>query len=137
MKQTIYKTRDYGEFVIRQQYVDTKDSELSSDYQPALVVCRAKRSQSRCAWIIMLSSAFKYVDDPKKGGHSYYMQAATMQICKMLGLSENKMQAFRIAEAILGNLEDLINMPPVDFQPDPVADVSASIDGKHIEATVH
>ena len=137
MKNTIAKTRDYGEFVIRQQYVDTKDSELSSDYQPALVICRPKRIQSRCAWIIMLSSAFKYVDDPQKGGHSYYMQAASLQICKMLGLSENREQAFKIAEAILGNLEDLINMPPVDFQPDPIADISANIDGTHIEATIH
>ena len=137
MKETIYETRDYGEFVLRLQYVNTSTAELSADYQPAIVVCRAKRSQSRCAWIIMLSSAFKYVDDPHKGGHSYYMQAASQQICKMLGLSETKMQAFKIAEAILNNLEDLINMPPVNFQPEPMADISATIDGTHIEATVH
>ena len=137
MKSTIKHTRDYGEFVLRLQYVNTSSNELSSDYEPAIVVCRPKRSQSRCAWIIMLSSAFKYVDDPKKGGHSYYMQAASQQICRMLGLSENKQQAFRIAEAILDNLEDLINMPPVDWQPDAIADISATIDGTHIEATVH
>ena len=137
MRETIYETRDYGEFVLRLQYVNTKHSELSADYEPAIVVCRPKRTQSRCAWIIMLSSAFKYVDDPKKGGHSFYMQAASQQICKMLGLSENKQQAFRIAEAILDNLEDLINMPPVNWQPDPIADISANIQGTHIEATVH
>ena len=137
MKNTIVKTRDYVDFVLRLQYVDITPSELSSDYQPAIVVARAKRSQSRSAWVIMLSSAFKYVDDPKKGGHSYYMQAASCEICKMLGLSETKMQAFKIAEAILENLEDLINMPPVDWQPDPIADISVTIDGKHIEATVH
>ena len=85
----------------------------------------------------MLSSAFKYVDDPQKGGHSFYMQAASQQICKMLGLSETKMQAFKIAEAILINLEDLINMPPVNWQPDPLADISANIAGTHIEATIH
>lgn len=137
MKETIYQTRDYGEFVLRLQYVNTKPSEISADYEPAIIVCRPKRSQSRCAWIIMLSSAYKYVDDPKKGGHSYYMQAASLQICKMLGLSENRQQAFRIAEAILDNLEDLINMPPVDWQPKPIADISANIEGTHIEATVH
>jgi hypothetical protein len=137
MRETIYQTRDYGEFVLRLQYVNTKHSELSADYEPAIVVARPKRGQSRSAWIIMLSSAFKYVDDPKKGGHSFYMQAASQQICRMLNLSENKQQAFRIAEAILDNLEDLINMPPVNWQPDPIADISATIDGKHIEATVH
>ena len=137
MKETIYDTRDYGEFVLRLQYINTKPSEISSDYQPAILIARPKRSQSRSAWIIMLSSAFKYVDDPKKGGHSYYMQAASQQICRMLGLSETKMQAFKIAEAILDNLEDLINMPPVNWQPEPIADISATIDGTHIEATVH
>lgn len=137
MKNTILETRDYGDFVLRLQYVNTTAHELSSDYQPAIVIARAKRSSSRSAWVIMLSSAFKYVDDPKKGGHSYYMQAATCQICKMLGLSETKMQAFKIAEAILDNLEDLINMPPVDWQPEPIADISATIDGTHIQATVH
>jgi hypothetical protein len=137
MKNTIVKTRDYGNFVLRLQYVNTTPSELSSDYQPAIVVARPKRSQSRSAWIIMLSAAFKYVDDPKKGGHSYYMQAASCEICKRLGLSETKMQAFKIAEAILDNLEDLINMPPVNWQPEPIADISANIDGTHIEATLH
>jgi len=137
VKETIYETRDYGNFVLRLQYVNTKPSEISADYQPAIVVCRPKRTQSRSAWIIMLSSAFKYVDDPKKGGHSFYMQAASQQICRMLGLSETKEQAFAIAEAILANLEDLINMPPVNWQPEPIADIQASIDGKHIEATVH
>jgi hypothetical protein len=137
MKETIYKTRDYGDFVIRLQYVNTKPSELSSDYEPAIVVCRPKRIQSRCAWIIMLSSAFKYVDDPHKGEHSAYMVEASGQIEHMLGLGNNVGTRFRIAEAILGNLEDLINMPPVNWQPEPIADLEAHIDGTHIQATVH
>lgn len=137
MKNTIVKTRNYGDFVLRLQYVNTTPHDISSDYQPAIIVARSKRSSSRSAWIIMLSSAFKYVDDPHKGGHSYYMQAASQQICKMLGLSETKMQAFKIAEAILGNLEDLINMPPVDWQSEPIADISANIDGTRIQATLH
>jgi hypothetical protein len=85
----------------------------------------------------MLSSAFKYVDDPQKGGHSQYMQVASYKICDMLNLSVTKEQAFKIAEAILGNLEDLINMPPVNWQPEPIADIQANIDGTHITATVH
>lgn len=137
MKETIFKTKDFNEFVLRLQYVNTKHSELSSDYEPAIVIARPKRSQCRSAWVIMLSSAFKYVDDPKKGGHSFYMQAASQQICHMLGLSQTKEQAFKIAEAILGALEELINMPPVDWQPEPIADVSANIQGTHIEATIH
>ena len=137
MKETIVKTRNYGDFVLRLQYVNTTARELSANYEPAIVVARPKRIQSRAAWIIMLSSAFKYVDDPQRGGHSYYMQAASCQICKMLGMSETKEKAFEVAEAILDNLEDLINMPPVDWQPDPIADISATIDGTHIQATVH
>lgn len=137
MKDTVYSTRDYGEFLLRLQYVNTNPHDLGTDHEPAIVICRPKRTQSRAAWIIMLSSAFKYVDDPKKGGHSSYMQAATLQICKMLGLSENRQQAFRIAEAILDNLEDLINMPPVNWQPDPIADIQADIGGTKIEASIH
>lgn len=137
MKETIVKNKEYGDFVLRLQYVNTTPAELSADYQPAIVIARPKRIQSRSAWIIMLSSAFKYVDDPKRGGHSYYMQAATCQICKMLGLSETREKAFEVAEAILDHLEDLINMPPVDWQPDPIADISANIEGTHIQATIH
>ncbi len=137
MKETIVKNKEYGDFVLRLQYVNATPNELSTDYQPAIVIARPKRGQSRSAWIIMLSSAFKYVDDGKRGGHSYYMQAASQQICRMLGMSETKEKAFEVAEAILENLEDLINMPPVNWQPEPIADISANIAGTHIEATIH
>ena len=79
----------------------------------------------------------KDVDNPKKGAHLYYMQAATQQVGKMRPLPEPKMQDFKIAEAILDNLEDLINIPPVNWQPEPIADISATINGTHIEATIH
>ena len=111
-KNTIVKERDYGEFVLRFQYVNPEPGDLRSGHEPAIVIARPKRMSVRSAWIIMLGASWKYVDDPQKGGHSDYMVTATTKIAEMLKLSQDPKTRFKIAEAILDNLEDLINMPP-------------------------
>lgn len=119
---TIVKTRNFGEFDILFQYVDE---------EPALVI-RANRflSVRRRAYVIKLEAAWKYVDDAfsPHSGHSQYMIKASSVIQEMLGLSDSVDTRFRIAEAILDCLEDLINMKPfkpVDKQA--YADVTGTI----------
>jgi len=128
LSETIRSTRDYGDFVIRMQYVNPNPNEFGSDYEPALVIARPRRIQSRSAWILMLSSAWKYVDPDTDTQHSDYMVESSKKIAEMLNLQPS--QSFQIAEAILDSLEDLINMPPV-FQPTTVvAEGTMTIGGK-------
>lgn len=119
---TIVKTRNFGEFDILFQYVDE---------EPALVI-RAHRFLNirRRAYVIMQESAWKYVDDAfsPHSGHSQYMIHASKVIQEMLGLSDNVDTRFRIAEAILDCLEDLINMKPFKHIDKPVyADVTGTM----------
>ena len=121
-----------GEFVIRMQYINPNPRALDSDYEPAIVICRPKKVQSRCAWVILLSAAWKYVDPTTETQHSEYMRTAAYKIAEMLGLGNSKHAAYKIAEAILDHLEDLINMPPV-FQPKhQIGEATANIGGLNV-----
>ena len=60
----------------------------------------------------MLGASWKYVDTDNGDTYSAYMVEATTRIADMLKLSKDPQSRFKIAEAIIENLEDLINMPP-------------------------
>lgn len=66
---------------------------------------------NRSSYIIPLDSAYKYADS-KTGEPTGYLVTASMQIAKALGLFPDKATCFRIAEAVVDNLPDLIEMPP-------------------------
>jgi hypothetical protein len=101
--ETIQSSKKYGDFEILFQYVNE---------EPALVI-RAHRFLAirRRAWVITLDSAWKYVDT-ETGDHSEYMVEASARIADMILGSTDIRTRFRIAEAIVENLEDLINMKP-------------------------
>lgn len=109
---TIVKTRKFGDFDILFQYVNE---------EPALVV-RAHRflAVRRRAYVITMDSAWKYVDDVESphSGHSKYMVHASAKIEEMLGLGDDIGTRFRIAEAIMDCLEDLLNMKPMKVEVD-------------------
>lgn len=109
---TIVKKRQFGDFDILFQYVNE---------EPALVV-RAHRflSVRKRAYVITLESAWKYVDDVESphSGHSKYMVHASAQIEKMLGLGDDIATRYRIAEAIMDCLEDLVAMKPMKVEVD-------------------
>jgi hypothetical protein len=129
---TIVREKDFNEFVLRLQYVNPSPNDPESEYEPAIVIARPKRASVRSAWIIMLSSAWKYVDD--NDSHSNYMVMATEKITKMLHLSQHIQTRYKVAEAILETLEELINMPPWAI----VADAyTGSIQGNHGEVVFH
>lgn len=116
--ETIQSIRRYGDFEILFQYINE---------QPAMLL-RAHRflNARRRAWAITLDSAWKYVDT-ETGDHSEYTVMASGAIANMLGLGNDIRTRFRIAEAIVDNLEELINMKPYR-RPDNA--VAADIVGK-------
>jgi hypothetical protein len=91
----------------------------------------------RSAYIIMLGAAWKYVDDPKEGGHSEHMVAATIKIAQMLKLSMDAQARFKIAEAIVENLEELINMPPWELVEDQYSGSMTDASGEHKVEVFH
>lgn len=109
---TIVKKRQFGDFDILFQYVNE---------EPALVI-RAHRflAVRKRAYVITLESAWKYVDDvvSPHSGHSEYMVHASAQIESMLGLGDSIATRYRIAEAIMDCLEDLVAMKPMKIDVD-------------------
>ena len=118
---TIVKIRKFGDFEILYQYVDE---------EPALVV-RAHRflSVPKRAYVITLESAWKYVDDVESphSGHSTYMVHASAKIEEMLGLGDNISTRYRIAEAIMDCLEDLVAMKPMKVEKEAHADIQGTM----------
>ena len=135
-RETIVREKNYNEFVLRLQYVNPNPEEIGSEHEPAIVIARPKRSSVRSAWIIMLSSAWKYVDD--HDSHSKYMTVASHRIATMLHLSESLDSRFKIAEAILETLEELINMKPwIGSNEEFAGHVEGNIGGETIDVEVH
>jgi hypothetical protein len=135
-RETIVREKNYNEFVLRLQYVNPNPEEIGSEHEPAIVIARPKRTSVRSAWIIMLSSAWKYVDD--NDSHSKYMVVASAKIAEMLHLSNHVQTRFKIAEAILETLEELINMPPWAGSNEAFAGhVEGNIGGQTIDVEIH
>ncbi|HUX27603.1 MAG TPA: hypothetical protein VMV39_02400 [Terracidiphilus sp.] len=133
--ETIVREKNYGDFVLRLQYVNPNPMEVGSEHEPAIVICRPNRSSVRSAWVIMLSSAWKYVDEDQT--HSQYMHLATTKIAEMLHMGRAIETRFRIAEAIIETLEDLINMAPWTGINEPLGTVQGSIGEQTIDVEVH
>jgi hypothetical protein len=135
-RETIVREKDYREFVLRLQYVNPNPHEVGSEHEPAIVIARPKRTSVKSAWIIMLSSAWKYVDD--HDSHSKYMVVASSRIAEMLHLGAALDTRFKIAEAILETLEELINMPPWAGSNEEFAGhVEGNIGGETIDVEIH
>jgi len=115
------KKRQFGDFDILFQYVNE---------EPALVI-RAHRflAVRKRAYVIQLESAWKYVDDVESphSGHSRYMVHASAQIEAMLGLGDSINTRYRIAEAIMDCLEDLVAMKPMKVEEDQSARVTGTM----------
>ena len=118
---TIVKKRKFGDFEILFQYVDE---------EPALVI-RAHRFLAirKRAWVITLESAWKYVDDVESphSGHSQYMVYASAKIEEMLSLGDAIGTRYRIAEAIMDCIEDLIAMKPMKVEKERAAQIGGTV----------
>jgi len=126
----ISRERRYGDLLVRFQYVKADSREIGGEHEPALVLCRPQRSKVRAAWVIMLSAAYKYVDDGETGRHSKYMVDVSESIAKMLHLPSDRHSRFLIAEAILDSLPDLLDMPPWEAAQKAVGEVELMVNGQ-------
>ena len=89
--------RRHGDIVVGYQYVND---------EPALVLWPARPGAQKCgAFVVCLSSAFKYDDDD-------YLVKQAFKACEVMGLFATKQQVYRIATAIHDNLGELVRMKP-------------------------
>lgn len=89
-------TRRHGDVIVSYQYVND---------EPALVLWPARPGARSGAYVVCLSSAFKYVEDD-------YLIAQSFKACEVMGLFSTKQQVYRIATAIQDNIEELVRMKP-------------------------
>jgi hypothetical protein len=131
---TTYRVFDHGDFQVRLAYVNPEPLIVNSEASAAMMLV-GKRNSSRSAWIIMLDSAWKYVDD--NDSHSKYMQVASGKIAsEFLNLGNDRMTAFRVAEAILEHIPDLLEMPPYQKPIEVVGSVEGMIGDQRIESEI-
>lgn len=130
-----YRVFDKGDFQIRLAYINPEPLIVGSSHDAAMIVA-GKRLSSKSAWIIMLESAWKYVDDHQS--HSKYMQMASHNIAKdFLNLGGDRHTAFRVAEAILEHIPDLLTMPPYIKPQVSAGHVEGKIDGHSISTEIY
>lgn len=107
--------------------------------EPAMVLfpVRERSSPNAGAYVICLSSAFKYDEIP-------YLVSQSAVAARIMGMDETKQTIYRIGSAIHDGLLDLIKMPPepqwhVDAEKgDVIGEMEVRADGKTIiEREVH
>lgn len=108
---SILRKRLYGDFAIVFGYVP--DPNTPGAEQPAMAIVRNSRFRNHGAYVILLESAWKFNLTPA-GNHSSHTESATRVAAMMIGLEPTKMVRFKIAEAIIENLDELVSMPPVE-----------------------
>lgn len=124
-----WKVRQHGDIGVSFQWVNE---------EPVMILFPARRSlPGSGAFVLCLSSAFKYAD-PKTGGPTPYLVQMSVAAAKQLGFMETDTFAARkIAEVIVDSLPDLVDMPPepqqfIQAQQQAIGEMSIKLDGKVI-----
>jgi hypothetical protein len=116
-----FKTFFKGDVTISLQWVKVDEND---EAQPCMCVYRSHASRLMAAsnsgvYVIPQNTAYLYADS-KSGAPTPYLVQDTLAIAQHLGFFPDKNTCFRIADAIVDALPDLIRMP----------DVSAELDKK-------
>jgi hypothetical protein len=85
-----------GDVVVSFQYVND---------EPAMTLWSLRSAQNAGAYVVCLSSAFKYLDQP------YLIQQA-YKACEVMGTFPTRDATFKIATIIFDHLEELVRMRP-------------------------
>lgn len=100
--------------------------------EPALVLWPARWRPGAGAFIVCLSSAWKYASSD--GFPTTYCLEQAIQAAKVMGMEPGRYEVQNIVEAILDRLEDLIRMPPKPTERQlggkPVGEMALIVDGK-------
>lgn len=92
-----YLQRVIGDFVVSYQWVND---------EPAMIIWpKIKRTLTNGAFVLALSSAYKY-DDPQ------YLIVQSIEAVKYLGFEPLKSTVHKMADIIIEGLPDLVMMPP-------------------------
>ncbi|WP_461572049.1 hypothetical protein [Sulfuricaulis sp.] len=104
--------------------------------EPAIVLFPARQSRGKGAYVICLSSAWKYAN--RDGYGTPYLAEQTRVAAEVMGLFADRHTRFQIAEVILNGLVDLISMPPeptdtqVYGKEKPEGEVAVKLGGKTV-----
>jgi len=91
----IANTRAFKDLVISFQWVNE---------EPAMCILR-RHAEKRNAWVICLSSAYKYDDDK-------YLVQQSVLATKVLGSPGDKALARNFCDAVMNNIDELVKMKP-------------------------
>jgi len=98
--------RVYGEIKVWNQFV-------GEDKEPAMVIARSRPGARKAAYVIALSSAYKYINT-ETHEHNAFMANAAPRIAEFLGffISGHSNVTHKIADVIIEELDQLLQMPP-------------------------
>lgn len=102
-----------GDLAIFFEWFDPATDEIGKG-EPAMMITRRDKlglSGNRGSATIMLDAAYKYADS-RSGNPTRRLLKFSMDACVQLGLEPSKMNTYKIADAIVENLPDLLRMPP-------------------------
>ena len=94
-RQFIAKTRNFKDLIICFQWVNE---------EPAMCILR-KHANKRNAWVICLSSAYKYDDDA-------FLVESSVKATMVLGSPGDKGLARNFCDAVMNNIDELVKMKP-------------------------
>jgi hypothetical protein len=141
-----YRKHSKGDLAIFLEWYDPERDELGVG-EPCMVITRRDRfglSGNRGSAVIMLDAAHQYADS-KTGAPTRHLVQFAKAACRELSLEPSRMNAFKIADAIVEWLPDLLRMPPAP-NPDkffsrkakPLAEVSIIDQGELVhEGEIH
>ena len=121
------KVRRIGEFVLAFQYVNDEE---------AMVLYPARPSRSAGAFVVCLSSAYKYAGS--NGYPTKYMLEQAVTACKVMDMQPGRSTLRAIIDVIVDGLVDLIEMKPMpaEFE-QPMGEVEVQADGNRINLIIH
>lgn len=108
-----YRKKRFKDFMVFFEWFDEETMEVGRG-EPTMVITRANRfalSGNRGSVLVPMGAAWKYADS-KTGGPTRELVQFAAGACDELGLEPSKMNVFKVADAIVENVDELLRMPP-------------------------
>lgn len=115
--------------------------DIASSYQwvngePAMILFPAMPGLGSGAFVICLSTAWRYANS-ETGGPSAYLLHQSLLAAQVMGMYPDKFTLNRIVDVILDGLPDLVEMPPEPVgmtakQAEAVGELSIKVDGQTV-----
>jgi hypothetical protein len=136
MSAPVLGERRFGDILVRFHYINLTPQEIGAEHEPAIFVTRPEWSGAHSAYVIPESTAHQWVSSGKQGGPSAHAIHESARIARMLGLTVDRRTVFRIVEAVLDCIPDLLDMPPWQPPQRVVGEFDANMGGKRINGAL-